>query len=69
MSEHDLKLPWRVKRQTILNADDVPVAIALRYTSVAKMEPDGITYHSTDAARDARLEAIVRAVNAMAKAL
>lgn len=66
MSTHSLNLPWSFDGRTIRDSAGIPVAVALGYTSIRKVDDDGsITYNTSEYAGGIRVQAIVDAMNAM----
>jgi hypothetical protein len=70
---HKLNLPWRAEGQTVYDCNGMPVAIGLRYTSIAKDESTdeihNVTYNSTDYAGAIRARLIAEWANKLGEAL
>ena len=66
MSAHTLNLPWSIDPKspvTILDCHGMPVAMGLRYTSIARRDNDGVVYNSTDYAGAIRARLLVALMN------
>ena len=64
MSKHRMNLPWTFDGRTVFDSEGIPVAVALAYTSIIKVDEDGSkTYNTSEHAAQIRVQAIVDAIN------